>query len=462
MLTTSRQPRSFRADALYASLTLLASSSCQTTKDVHCTHEMCRKSFGLEFYCASDGYCDVEELHSDCEFVLADEDASTIDSDYLLLGYLIDGSNPTQLEARKEASLEVLRVANQASTPYKFGIVSCSYEHEGKDEPQNVKKALRSIGEYFDRIGVQLVVGPSSTYASSVLLDSSLDPRQQLRFVMISPSATAESLQQVDGARGRFWRTVPSDAKQGERSATMIGEALRDGVVLQLIILEDQYANQLAEEIREALSSRLDMPDVVDAENTSDVEAALRRLRAEDGVLIISRKQTSFTNVLQRVVELDAKVGHIFLTDGAANSRAIEPVVGTAFAERVYGTRPGVDDREQHPVRGDDIYEAFTLDATWLALYALAWAHHHGQPGVTIADIKAALPQLSQTGDTCEQASFRVRTDWPEATACLERQSSIDLMGYTGNLDFDAHGDMVGGGFEVWRIGADGGVVAEK
>ena len=92
-------------------------------------------------------------------------------------------------------------------------------------------------------------------------------------------------------------------------------------------------------------------------------------------------------------------------------------------------------------------YAAFSYDAAWLVFYGAAWAEivHGRVTGSTIAD---GLRHVSS--GTALPVS--VSMSWGMALTAFETETSVDLVGASGSLDFDPVTEETATPIEVWRI----------
>ena len=430
-----------------------------------CTPHKCRVEFSIAHECRNDYCVEVEKPAAvDCEPVL--EASMTLGSStatrVALLGVLIDTKNPNQSNARFEIVRSVVRQANEATPSLKLGLLKCSYAVTEVDA--NNQRILADISDYLTRLGVAVVIGPSSSYAARLLLTSDL-PARSPDFVMISPSATLADLQERDRSE-RLFRTTPADTAQIETLVDVIEHESHLQAILP-VVQRDAYGRSLSEAITarvhgERIRKRFEFADLGKDGDRDNLAVELDL--APDALLVVARDGTQIAKLFEFLIEHPQyEPERIFVADGAANDPTMAPVLeqecdeGTyCLRDHVIGTRPQTSGQETFVLPGggyySDDYVPFVHDAAWLAVYALHYSHAHGAPGINPAEVRSALAhhlQMSSVGT----APQKVRSD---QTTILDEITEpdfvgLDLTGYSGPLDFDAEGD-VSGAFELWHL----------
>ena len=160
----------------------------------------------------------------------------------------------------------------------------------------------------------------------------------------------------------------------------------------------------------------------------------------------------------------------LFFADGAADSAFLDATVSLQDTNiTVYGTRPPLLEgalfnsfealfRLKAMEMGwegleaqDDVYSAYTYDATWLALYGFAWSYFQEETS-TYQGIARGLRKISHT------ESATVNTDgsgWATILSQFAQGEAINIRGTSGELDYDLTTEELKSDIEVWSLGSN-------
>ncbi len=306
--------------------------------------------------------------------------------------------------------------------------------------------------------GYQAEVGAASSGISLSVIDALTGSD----VLMISPSNTSPQFSSYD-ANGLYFRTVPSDALQGEYIAALL--ETRGVQNVGIIYRQDSYGEGLNDAFQSNFGGAVAIavpysPEDLDAASivTQVVEAA------PDAVLFIGFPETGVPihqeAFKQELLKADQSIPW-FYTDGMLDptfveSTGLDPTVFTGFE----GTAPGTPEGEAAAQFATRFVAAtggeFTLfapqsyDAAWLVMLA-----SQASDG-TSAGIQAAMVDVSKGGTKCI------------AEACLvaliaDPAADIDYVGASGEIDFkDGTGDPGSALYQIWSFTADGGTQTDR
>ena len=322
-----------------------------------------------------------------------------------------------------------------------------------RDSGTNAVQAAEQAEQLLDD-GVVAIIGAHSSAVSTGLLDVT----GPAGIPQISVASTAPSLS--DESYGNFFRTAPSDSLQGAALAQLAKSEGAERVAI--IHIEGPYGNGLAE--------------VFDAEFTTDasfeVTATVEYLEGlTDYTAVVSEAIVGDPDTLlfiaypaEGVTIVDNLVASGFSFDRVLVSEALhdQAFIDTAGASNVdgwVGTFPSP--------AGGQVYVNF--QAAFLAAYGEAsgtYTEHAYDAmyllGLAIADAgstdaNALIASLSTVSATPGDAVGP--SEWATALTTLQDDGEVNYEGASGNVDFDANGDVTGA-YKVWRI-VSGAIVSE-
>lgn len=344
----------------------------------------------------------------------------------------------------------------------KLAVVSCD---DGTDANQ-AERAARHLAEV---AGVNAIVGAG---ASGVTIEAFNRVAKPNRVLMMSPSATSPAITNLPDD-GLLWRTAPSDAVQGRAIAEYL--LRRNFTRIAIVNRNDAYGNGLAQAIQQQLCSSGSFPcspetimnrlysDQPGALQDEDQAKAVRDVEgfAPGAVVLIAYVQDGVA-----LMNLASGKGFRFiLTDGTRDvallgASAGQPGVSdSAILCTLVGTNPASPSGE--------LYNAFALkyDANFKAppgtfaansydaAYLIALAHAAAAgAGLTSPDGRAlaeGLTRLSR-GSRIELGVQDFGRALTELSA--SDTSTVDVVGVSGPLDFDATTGEAPSGIEMWRF----------
>ncbi len=338
----------------------------------------------------------------------------------------------------------------------RLALVACD---SGTDPAQAVQAATWLI----DAARVPAIIGPAASSATLQVLTEVALARETL---LISPSATSPALTDQQDAN-LLWRTAPSDAIQGRAiSAYLQAEGLSRVAVLNR---NDTYGNGLTEAIRSSLCAARPCDDDTyfnrryeEAAGAGDLASLFSQVQAfaPDALVLVA-----FVSDGVQLVNLAALAGitRLILTDGTKDRELLAQVNDPAALRAAVGTAPAAP--------AGDTYQAFArrYEAQWGsepgvfnaqaydALYLLGFAVG-AQLDLGPLSGPALAGQLARL--SAGEPVSAGPTDFNRGLGLLLAQAgaSIDYVGASGALDFDAKGEAPAD-IEAWRFDLDSGDV---
>lgn len=351
---------------------------------------------------------------------------------------------PSRERASKLAALHI----NQAG-----GLVSGVLQLDHLDSGTTASVALEQLSNYVNKAGKpDALIGASSSQVSREVLKLA----QKEQFPMISPASTASFFTAAD-TNDLFFRTAPSDAFQG----TVLAERIYESGVrrLGLIYLDDAYGNSLKETLTQAFLDRGGeiVSDLAYLQGDSkglatDVPSFLKLLPM-DGICLIGYPQEApsvFNAWINSALQSEVKW---FFSDGLKAAQTVAGVIEPFRLDQSFGTVPSSLPQEASARFEQDylaVYQeipvsfaAHTYDAVALAALALQYREHH--PDVSFA---AALRDVSSPPGKVVGPGVK---SLKEALFLLAQGESVNYEGASGNVDFDAQGDVLSD-YEIWTF----------
>ncbi len=464
--------RIVRSANFIAALSFMGVSGC--TASVHrpdpCTADLeCRQAFGWGSTCTDEGACTEPSLESRCTMVYPEdlfEDPRRY-RDAQLFGALF--SYEDHAETLKAAEL-AFRLANQSeASPLTYGLVTCDTSPgEGLDEEASIEAGTRYL---IETLHVPAIIGPRGSSRTEVAWSVA----QGTNTLLITPSATSPVLTELDETApsdenpGLLWRTVPPDTLQGLAIADDIyGRGVRE---IAVMYRDDSYGQALSELLSsefQALGGNPPQLEPYDS-NLADAVGSVSASSAEE-IVLISPDIVDYIAFLELATAspsttdaFDAR--GIFFSDGAFNARLYEDPQASAevLFDNIRGSRPATAEGalfdtfvfeyfDEYGASPDALgFTANSYDAAWLVLYASVWSaaadgEIHGR------GVAKGLRQIS-SGDAVE---IRAST-WPALVDAMNAQTSVDVRGASGQLNYDPSIEETTGPIERWTLVEDGG-----
>ncbi len=429
------------------------------------SNEDCRRVFGWGSTCDRDGYCEAPTPTERCASTYPDDLFEQPERyvDYRVIGALFDAE--VHLDSVQATRLALMEV-NEADglEGRRFGAVFCDYGEGFGDDLDTLEASAEGASWLADVVGVSAIVGPRGSSRTAAAFEA-LEDRDVL---LISPSATSPLLTGLDepspsdASPGRLWRTAPPDDIQ----AMVIVDDLEGRSVTSVAIIAQSgaYGDALADLIEAGFSGEVQRLSYTDSPFGSIADVAALDVQE---VVFISSDIVDYVDFFNGAVASDNLRSYydgrgIFLPDAAFNDQLLEGSMdeATVLFDNVRGTR-------YLPAQGplfDTFSAAFatqyganpessgftvhTYDATWLVLYAFAWARFNedDEGGRSLA---RGLRRVSE-GD-----SVQIRfSGWSDVLSAFEAGNGIDVEGGSGSLDYDPSTEETTAAVEVWGIDA--------
>jgi branched-chain amino acid transport system substrate-binding protein len=295
--------------------------------------------------------------------------------------------------------------------------------------------------------------------------------------LIISPSATSETLSTIDGdtksdeSPGRFWRTVASDALQARVLALVVSMKGRSN--LGFVYENSVYGAGFIAIMEDALPSTISSmryPYNVGDRDTAESQRELAGMSMHDGIVFISSDISDLTGFLDEIEMDEAYQGQfLFFADGAADSAFLESTIQLLdTGVQIFGSRPPLLDgalfnnfeaiyRLKADAMGfpdleasEDVYAAYTYDATWMALYGYAWAYFQEDP-FTFDGLARGLRKLSNIEEDTVDVGF---SSWNTIQTKFSSGTAVNIRGASGELDFQPATEELDSNVEIWSLGS--------
>lgn len=326
------------------------------------------------------------------------------------------------------------------------GVLGQPLELVNQDEGSQEDKAAAAAQRHLDG-EVSAVVGAFGSAftlaAANILTDQNV--------VMVSPGSTSPALTTYED-NGFLFRTVPSDALQGKLLAQKaLGEGFQTAAITHVT---GAYGEGLADTfkqdfeagggtvgfVEEYVDGQSSYTDLLTRALADDPDALVLIVYPQEGAQMIQDFNTGFAN----------KNVFVYFADSAANDDFITLAGGSnAFGFPHLGTAPSSEGpnyagfAQRYQARFGEVpstFQANAYDAVYLI--ALAMIASGSTDGTAIRD---SLTAVSSGGTRFGPSEFAA------AVTALGNGEDIDYHGVSGDLDFDAAGDIVAP-YALWKI----------
>ncbi|MFP4137968.1 MAG: ABC transporter substrate-binding protein [Halomonas sp.] len=261
--------------------------------------------------------------------------------------------------------------------------------------------------------------------------------------VMVSPASTAPAVTELDDDDLVF-RTVPSDAFQGEMLAKLLLDKGIDEVVVTFV--NNDYGQGLSEAFTETFEAEggTVAESLAHEDNRADYRSELGTLSSSGvpNLVVLAYADTSGQTVLRQAVEGGMFTQYVG-ADGMVGNSLVE-AVGAEELEGMIATRPGSPDlpgtdifieaAEEAEIDPEAVFAAQAYDAAFLLALAIEQNGSAEREGLS-----EALRSVSSAPG--EQI---LPGEWEKAVELIEAGEEIDYEGASGSHEFDDHGDVPG------------------
>lgn len=430
--------------------------------------------------CAKDGengpgYCLPPTVHEGCRGVPEAGVAGRYGSDAdnaIEFGVALPITSANGVNTRSVQNLNAMLLALEEINE-RSGVAGRQFALTVCDTGGSAEKASSQVAWMGDE-GIVATIVPTS---SAVL--AAAQPAIDRRMVLMSPTATSVEVSSLSDAPdqgvGLVWRTVVSDAQQGR----VIGDILKgdSGVgadagfaginSIGILYVDDAYGQGLNAAIVQRLngSGKTVSSFQYTRNSESEITSRLQLLNAQNpGATVAIAFQEDAKRILNGALMHPnlKKPNHRWLfSDSAKDASTLVGLTQPSEVDGALGTTPAqgaglafttFQDRFKAEFMADPSQFAFTsqcYDAFWVL--ALGAAHASGADGKGVVDgprIAQGMTQLSAPSGPMYQLQV---TSWTGAEGDLRAGRAINIVGASGNLDFDAVGD-VRAPIEVWQI----------
>ncbi len=406
-----------------------------------------------------------------CVNTYAVEDETLLDpeADVYRVGMLMPTTGdlgPVGLAIEQAAALAAEEINDQGAIDgVPLGIIACDTRTD-PDQAQAMAQWLVEVAR------VPAIIGPAT---SSGTLQVFNNIARESGTLVISPSATSPAISRLDDD-GLMWRTVPSDAIQGQAILRYLLD--RDYGKIAMIYLSDAYGQGLLDEIQTGLCNEaigceqetfLAQPYTADADGNVDVDTVntlMAGLRNFDPEVLIF---VGFVEAGIRILNSAGNSGFtdipIVLTDGMQNDEIGARILDDALKRNIIGTAPaspagpvynGFATRYTGRWNADpQVYNAQAYDAMYLLGFAIA-AAAADDGEITGERIAGNLTRTSE-GESVRAAPL----DWTAGVSALRAgpDATFDFQGTSGPLNFDNALGEAAADIEGWYLDVDAGTV---
>lgn len=425
----------------------------------------CRDAFGLGWACGDAGLCEEVTLHPRCKEVYPETLFSDPETyrDAIIFGSLLDHTPVTGDGRMVNAATLAIKEANQNGLDGRlFGIVHCDYREDEKiDKLTSDESAVETTKYLVDDLGAVAIIGPGySSLAEAVYLELQKADHVSPTLV-VSPSATSDSLTNVDvrdgDKPGLFWRTAPPDSILGKALAQRMVD---DGVTKATVIyVNDSYGSGLATNVSENFSGG-DV-DLKGFQGEGAATMSITQIVGELGVGTPADNEAVVfvgAEVAQVVAFLNSASSYdffkddklrLYLSDAAYNDAVIAQTkdVSAGLYDQIQIAFPSVDIeatpyenfraayQAQFPGDNPDLasYSSHMYDATWLGVYGATWAYYRREQQLDGLNMAYGLQQVTAE----KPAKFVSVSTFNDIKAEFQAGRSVNVDGASGNLDYN-------------------------
>lgn len=306
---------------------------------------------------------------------------------------------------------------------------------------------------------VPALIGALSSGVSAAILTSVTAPSQ---VVQISPASTSPTFSDLarQGKTGGFWfRTCPSDALQGLAMAKVAHDAGLKKVAV--MYLNNPYGQGLSQEFTAGfrqLGGTVTENVVYNPSQPSYRAEVGKALSPAPDALFLIGYPGDGTTITREWIAAGGPQKFLF-PDGLESQDFVNDV-GAQYMKDVHGTAPGTDKTPSLATFQGEFQAKFgtlptqayipnAYDATVLVGLAMEQAKSSKGPAIRDAIRKVTDPK--------GQKVYAGVAELKKAAALLAEGKSIQYVGATGPLQFDANGDIAAP-MQVWNVSAQGKV----
>ncbi|MEQ1506666.1 MAG: ABC transporter substrate-binding protein [Myxococcota bacterium] len=447
-----------------------------TVRPADCTsNQQCRDSFGFGSVCGDDGLCATTEIPDRCQTRTPADLAFPLDPSTHPIGTLFDHTLDTHIGRYRSVDLATGQAnGNGGLDGESFVTIHCTIEEGTGYDDLTKSDAAVTMGDWLaNEVGVPAIVGPAASSDTEAVYNAvSLD----YGTLLVSPSATSPSLTTLDGLSstdadpGLLWRTAPPDDLQGiaiawdmnTNTSTYRPEPpQRVAVIYQT----GAYGEGLEATFTDAFAGYGGEATPFPFESAGGPSEAIAEAAfGFDEVLFISSDVGDVVAFLLGAKNLASFQDlPLFLTDAARNTDVLtEAADASGLFDQIRGTGPAnpsgtvftqFASAYGSKYGGDDVsvlsFTAQSYDAAWLVMYGHAWARYQ-EDAITGTTIARGLRRVS-SGPPIDIRPL----SWNDVKAQFAEHASIDVVGASGDLDYDPVTAETTAPIDVWVIVGD-------
>lgn len=261
--------------------------------------------------------------------------------------------------------------------------------------------------------------------------------------VMVSPASTAPAVSELDD-NDLVFRTVPSDAFQGEMLAKLV---LDKGISeVAVTYVNNDYGRGLADAFTTTFEAEggTVAANLAHEDNRADYRSELGSLSATgtEALVVLAYADTSGQTIMRQAYESGMFTQYIG-ADGMVGDSLVE-AIGADVLEGMIATRPGSPD-----IPGAELFEAMATEAgidpsavfaaqAYDAAFLLALAIEQNGSAEREGLSQALRSVASAPGEVI------LPGEWEKAVELISQGVEINYEGASGSHEFDENGDVPG------------------
>ena len=287
---------------------------------------------------------------------------------------------------------------------------------------------------------VSAIVGALCTGATIAAANNAAVPGGVL---MVSPASTAPAVTEIDD-NDLVFRTVPSDAFQGEMLAKLLLEKGIDYVAVTYV--NNDYGSGLSEAFTTAFEGGggTIAESLGHEDNRADYRSELGSLSVSgaDTLVVLAYADTSGQTVLRQAYEGGMFTQYVG-ADGMVGDSLVE-AIGADVLDGMIATRPGSPD-----LPGTDIFEAAAEEAGYDPSSVFAAQAYDAAFLIALAIEQNGSAEREGLSDALRSVASApgeviLPGEWEKAVELIAAGTEINYEGASGTHEFDENGDVPG------------------
>ena len=392
-----------------------------------------------------------------CEVSVPKSADNKVPDGALVVGGLFRTSGPNDVNDHTFRDAADLAAQEFRDANYNIAHVVC-------DTAGDPDQAARAYQVVIDRFGAKIIAGPDR----SVEVLGMADLVKSRGVPIVSPSATNPNITGLDDDN-RIWRTAASDNLQAKVLATLPLSTSKLDILFEsdntyAIGLKDAFVGAFA-----ALGGAVDGTFPFDSTDQASIDAAVAMASSRQPAYALLIADFAAPPLIASVAKASGLSSTQFLMTDSAKKPSLWGQLGGNFAvmSRVRGTGPANPDpidpsgmafavmsnnfKNQF---GEDPAETSFVNNSYDAFYVAAYA------ALSLSSDKRAtssiVANLAKLSDHSQQPQILIGPNGITAGVTGLQKGTIDVVGTSGPLDFDEHGDVVSAPIEKWSVDTTG------